>query len=51
MAFAFPDVLDGDWRGEMAWYKNALRDVPVVTLHALSLILPREARIGVSMRW
>ncbi len=33
MAFAFPDVLDGDWRGEMAWYRNALRDVPVVTLH------------------
>ena len=33
MAFAFPDVLDGDWRTEVAWYQNALKDVPLVTMH------------------
>ncbi|MCU0514618.1 MAG: sugar phosphate isomerase/epimerase [Anaerolineae bacterium] len=34
MAFAFPDVLDGDWRMTMAQYRQLLRDVPgEVTLH------------------
>lgn len=34
MAFAFPDVLDGDWRMAMAQYKEMLRDVPGdITLH------------------
>src|SRR5690242_19172084 len=34
MAFAFPDVLDGDWRMAMAQYKQLLQDVPgEITLH------------------
>lgn len=33
MAFAFPDVLDGDWRQDVAWYQNALKDIPMITLH------------------
>ncbi len=33
MAFAFPDVLDGDWQREVAWYQNALKEVSLVTMH------------------
>ncbi|MEL6524774.1 MAG: sugar phosphate isomerase/epimerase family protein [Chloroflexota bacterium] len=34
MAFAFPHVLDGDWRDTLAEYKDHLRDVPgKVTIH------------------
>ena len=34
MAFAFPDVLDGDWRSTLRAYKEALRLVPSkITLH------------------
>jgi len=34
MAFAFPDVLDGDWQGELVKYRAALRPIRgPVTLH------------------
>lgn len=34
MAFAFPDVLDGDWRATLAHYQQLLRPVPdKITLH------------------
>jgi sugar phosphate isomerase/epimerase len=33
MAFAYPDVLDGDWKSEAAWYAAALKDVSLVTMH------------------
>ncbi len=34
MAFAYPDVLDGDWRAEVERYKELLRPVPgMLTMH------------------
>lgn len=34
MAFAYPDVLDGDWKGVLAEYRALLRDVPgMLTMH------------------
>lgn len=34
MAFAFPDILDGDWRVTLAEYKEMLKDVPgTITMH------------------
>jgi sugar phosphate isomerase/epimerase len=34
MAFAFPDVLDGDWQSTLAAYKNVLRPINgLITLH------------------
>lgn len=34
MAFAFPDVLDGDWRAALAQYKEIAKQVPgKITLH------------------
>lgn len=33
MAFAFPDVLDGDWRMWLAKYKELLRPISNITMH------------------
>ncbi len=33
MAFAYPDLLDGDWRSVLARYKTLLEPIPLVTMH------------------
>ncbi|MDX2159962.1 MAG: sugar phosphate isomerase/epimerase family protein [bacterium] len=33
MAFAYPDLLDGDWQSEVRRYKTLLRNLPLVTMH------------------
>ncbi|MFN8528484.1 MAG: TIM barrel protein [Anaerolineae bacterium] len=53
MCFAYPDVLDGSWKEDLAWYQKALQGISPVTLHGPFLDLAPgspDARINALVR-